>query len=278
VLVTRSNQIWLQVRTTGIGGILVYDHRGTISDHSDDRIAHLNINPGSGALPSNEVVSMAEDKDGSIWVGTDKGVVVFYNPANIFTSESFDAQSILINQDGHTQKLLETETVTAISIDGANRKWFGTQNSGVYLMSGDGTKELEHFSIDNSPLLSNTILALEVNPVTGEVFIATEKGLISYKGTSTIGETKCEDTYAYPNPVKPGYSGYIAVRGLVTDAHVRITDIAGNMVFETKAIGGQAIWDGKNFNGERVHSGVYIVFAANEDASETCVTKILFVN
>lgn len=278
ILATSGTQVWLQVRTTGIGGILVYDHKGTISDHSDDQYKHLNINVGEGALPSNEVLSMEEDKDGSIWVGTDKGVVVFYNPADIFAGQTFDAQSVLVNQDGHTQKLLETETVTSIVIDGANRKWFGTQNSGIYLMSGDATQQLEHFTEDNSPLISNTVITMAINAATGELFVATEKGIISYKGTSTEGVTRCEDTYAYPNPVRPGFSGLIAVKGLVTDAHVRITDISGNMVYETKAIGGQAVWDGKNFNGERVRSGVYIVFAANADASETCVTKILFVN
>lgn len=278
VMANSLNQVWMQVRSTGKGGILVYDHAGTVTDHSDDQYKHLNINAGSGALPSNEVLSFVEDKDGSIWVGTDKGVVVFYNPSNLFTDESSDAQAILINQDGHTQKLLETETVTSIVVDGANRKWFGTQNSGIYLMSGDGSKQLEHFTTDNSPLFSNTIISLEINPVTGELFVATEKGIISYKGTSTEGISRCEGTYAYPNPVRPGYSGYIAIKGLVTNAHVRITDIAGNLVCETKAIGGQAIWDGKNMNGQRVHSGVYIAFASNDDGSETCVTKILFIN
>lgn len=278
VLANSYNQVWIQVRSTGKGGILVYDHAGTIEDHSDDRYTHLNINGGQGALPSNEVLTFVEDKDGSIWVGTDKGVAVFYNPANIFTGENFDAQSVLINQDGHTQKLLETETVTSIVVDGGNRKWFGTQNSGIYLMSGDGTKQLEHFTAENSPLFSNTIIAMEINPVTGELFVATEKGIVSYKGTATEGISRCEGTYAYPNPVRPGYSGYIAVKGLVTNAHVRITDIAGNLVYETRAIGGQAVWDGKNMNGERVQSGVYIAFASNDDKSETCVTKILFVN
>jgi len=186
----------------------------------------------------------------------------------------------LVEQDGHFQYLLETEVVTAIAVDGANRKWIGTQKAGVFLMSEDGTEQILHFDENSSPLLSNNITSIAINHETGEVFFGTDKGIISYKSTATKGSDKFkkEDVYAYPNPVREDYEGIIAIKGLVTNAVVKITDISGTLIYETIAEGGQAIWNGKNFNGEKAHTGVYLVFASNEDGSETIVTKILVIN
>jgi flagellar hook assembly protein FlgD len=163
-------------------------------------------------------------------------------------------------------------------VDGANQKWIGTDRGGVFLFSPDGTKEIYHFTVDNSPLFSNRITALAVNPVTGEVFIGTDKGVLSFKSTATQGEDTFSDVYAYPNPVKQEYTGYIAIKGLVEDAEVKITDISGTLIYATKALGGQAIWDGKSFDGKRAKTGVYLVFASNETGSEKIVTKILIIN
>ena len=127
-------------------------------------------------------------------------------------------------------------------------------------------------------MLSNTILAISIEPNSGEVFIATNKGLISYRSTATEGEDFFHNVYAFPNPVKPGYEGVIAICGLVSNADVKISDIVGNVVFQTKAEGGQAIWNGRNFAGEKVQTGVYLVFCSNNDGSKTYVTKILFIN
>ena len=176
------------------------------------------------------------------------------------------------------QYLLETEEVTAAAVDGANNKWFGTKYSGIYKISEDGTEELLHFTVDNSPLLSNNILSISINDMTGEVFIGTEKGLISYKSTATEGSEFYTDVYAYPNPVPHDYYGPIAIKGLVNNADVKITDISGNLVYELKAEGGQAIWNGKNFKGERVKTGVYLAFCSDENGDKTYVTKILFIN
>jgi hypothetical protein len=147
-------------------------------------------------------------------------------------------------------------------------------------MSDDGTEEILHFTTENSPLFSNEINCLGIDQLSGEVFIGTNKGMITYKGTATWGtpEFEPETVYAYPNPVEPDYDGVIAVKGLVRDADVKITDAAGKVVFATTANGGQAIWDGNNMSGERAQSGVYLVFASNEDGKETFVTKILFIN
>ncbi|GAB4130995.1 MAG: two-component regulator propeller domain-containing protein [Bacteroidia bacterium] len=273
---TSSGQKWM-VLPRG-GGILVFDDNGTPSNFSDDKKKKLLFTQGNGAIPGSEAICVTEDKDGEIWIGTDKGIGVFYCAENIFTSQGCDAQQILIDQGGYIQILLESETVTCIAVDGANRKWIGTEGGGVFLMSDDGTKEILHFTIENSPLLSNNITCLAIDPESGEVYIGTDKGLVTYRGEATEGGDEMGDVYAFPNPVKPDYTGAIAIKGLVKDADVKITDIRGQVVYQTKALGGQAVWDGKNFKGERAATGVYLVFITNDDGTQTAVTKILFVN
>jgi len=259
-------------------GILVYDDNHTLSNPNDDRLKRLTFTKGSGALAGTEVFCLVEDKSQQIWVGTDAGICVFYNPDNIFANSGFDAQQILIQQGAHVQILMETQTVTALAIDGANRKWIGTANGGAYLMSADGTQQILNFNKDNSPIFSNTINAITVNKKTGEVFFGTDKGIISYRSNATEGGDTFDQVYAFPNPVRHDYEGPIAIKGLTTNAEVKITDITGNLIYETTALGGQAIWDGKNFKGERAHTGVYIVFCSDTDGKQTFVTKILFIN
>ncbi len=273
ILVDNNDQKWIITTTSGI---VVYNDNNTISDISDDKIKILNDKVGEGKLPDINVNCFVLDDDGAIWTGTDKGICVFFNPGNVFTNP--DAQQILIQQDGHFQNLLETEAVTAIAIDGGNRKWIGTKNSGVYLMSPDGTIEISHFDITNSPLLSNSIYSIAINNKSGEVYFGTGLGLMSYKGTATKGEETFESASVYPNPVREDYTGTIAIKGLVKNVNVKITDISGNILYETKALGGQAVWDGKNFDGKKAQTGVYIVFCTNEDGTQTFVTKILFIN
>ncbi len=261
-------------------GILVFNDNNTISYTADDQFKKLSNSPGLGNLPSLSVYSIANDLQGEIWVGTDQGVAVFYSPGSVFSGSDFDAQQILVNQNGHWENLLQTETVTAIAVDGANRKWFGTQNAGVYLMSADGTQQIEHFNKDNSPLFSNTITSIVINHQNGEVFFGTNIGIISYRGTATKGADNYSDknsVYAYPNPVRENYEGNVAIKGLVTDSDVKITSINGNLVYSTKAFGGQAIWNMRNFDGTKVYSGVYLVLCSNDDGTETIATKILVI-
>ncbi len=264
--------------------MLVRENRLAVFNKNQNTIqkAWVNINKGND-LASNRIFCFAEDLDGEIWVGTDKGIRVIYSPENVFNTNineesSVTAQTILVEFEGHTQHLLEFESVTAIAIDGADRKWVGTQKAGAFLLSSDGTQQLAHFTEDNSPLFSNTIVSIAVNPENGEVFFGTSMGVISYRGTATDGTDTFQDVYAYPNPVRPEYNGVIAIKGLVRDANVKITDIAGNLIYNTIANGGQAVWNGKNFNGERAQTGVYLVFCTNEDGEETIATKILFIN
>ncbi|MBI3511710.1 MAG: T9SS type A sorting domain-containing protein [Bacteroidetes bacterium] len=276
MMITSKGQKWI-ILPRG-EGMLVFDDNGTLTNTSDDRKIRLGFTAGSGGLPGSELYSMAEDDDGEIWVGTDQGVAVYYCAENIFTPGACDAQQILITQDGNVQILLETQVVTSIVVDGANRKWIGTEGGGVFLMSSDGQKELEHFTADNSPLLSDDITSMAIDKKTGELFIGTSKGIVSYRGEATEGGETNSDVYAFPNPVSPDYHGTIAITGLVKNADIKITDVSGQLIYKTTALGGQAIWDGNNFKGDRAASGVYLVYISNADGSQKAVTKILLIN
>ena len=179
--------------------------------------------------------------------------------------------------EGLAVYLLQTETVTSIAVDGGNRKWFGTLKSGLFLQSTDGSKQIHHFTTKNSPLPSNTIVDIKIHPTTGEVFIATDKGLISYRGDATLPSTVFGKVYAFPNPVKPNYNGPITITGLMENSTVKITDITGNLVFESQSLGGQITWDGKNLNGHKVSTGVYLIFCSDSKGEQTAVSKLLFI-
>ncbi len=258
-------------------GIIVFKEN-SLENNNDYEVMHITTTEGSGGLPSNEVTALAKDNDGHIWVATSEGVVVFYSPNRILTSDPSDAQPIILDEDGFAGLLFENETINSITVDGSNKKWFGTSRAGVFLMEEDGRSTIHNFTTNNSPIPSNFVRDIAVEPSTGEVFFATDRGIASFRSFATEGKQKHSDVYAFPNPVRPGYNGYIAVKGLVANANVKITDINGNLVYETIAEGGQAIWDGNNMRGKRPGSGVYLVFSTNEDGSETIVTKILFLN
>ena len=258
------------------GGMIVYNDNGTPENTNDDNNKHLNTSAGQGNLPSNTVYSLAIDNDGEVWVGTDKGLAVFYDTDEVFGLNG-DAQQVLVEADGYVEPIIANESVTAIAIDGANRKWFGTKSSGIFVYSSDGSQQMEHFTQENSPLLSNTINHISIDNSSGEVFISTDKGLISYKGEATAGEKQHGNVLVYPNPVKENYTGPIAIKNVVENANIKITDIKGNLIKTTTAFGGQAIWDGKNKYGERANTGVYLVFSTDPTGLETNVAKILFI-
>ncbi len=260
-------------------GLLVFNDNNTLANKTDDQAKRLTASIGNGNLASSTTTCVAADLNGQVWVGTDNGISVFYSPQSVFSGNNFDSQRILVEQDGYVQYLLDNERVTTIQVDGANRKWIGTEGAGVFLMSADGTEEILHFTMSNSPLFSNNITAIGINHLSGEVFIGTDKGMLSYRGTATYGEPEMtkDKVYAFPNPVRHDYNGPITVKGLVRDADVKITDTAGRTVFTTRANGGQAIWDGYSIGGGKAQTGVYMVFASDEEGSETFVTKILFI-
>jgi hypothetical protein len=217
--------------------------------------------------------------DGSIWVGTDEGPVVFDCGDPFAATCTGNTRKVVV--DGIPAPLLRYEDIISIGIDGANRKWFGTRN-GIFVQSADGVTAIDRFDVKNSPLLDNRVDELSFNPETGEMFIVTRGGIQSVKTNTTGGgRSFSSNVYAYPNPVTPGYTGPIAIKGLMRDSNVKITDMNGRLVYETKALGGQAIWDGNDYNGVRASTGVYLVFSANENTSlspDAVVTKILLVD
>ncbi len=277
IIIDTTKQVW--ALAYGVG-LFVYKYNGsTFTQPNPSNAKKITGAVGQGGLASTEVISMAEDKNGDIWIGTDKGISVFYNPESIFTQSSgWDAQPIYIEQDGKTQLLLQTDEVSCITVDGANNKWCGTRQSGLYCFSGDGQKQLYHFTTDNSPIFSNAIVDVKINPQTGEVFIVTDKGILSFQNIITEGNINFNNVYAYPNPVKPNYDGPILIHGMINGAVIKILDVAGNFVYETTAKGGQAVWEGKNFSGQRVASGVYIVLCTTTDGEQKVMTKILLLN
>ena len=272
--IDKSGYKWIVTR---YNGIIVFDDNGTLTDESDDRVVRIQKGSEAGDLPSNQVHSLVIDDDEKVWIGTEEGLAVIHSTSNVFDG-NVKAERITIEQDGNFQYLLETEVIRSIVKDAGNRKWIGTFSGGVYLISEDGQETIHHFTTDNSPLLANNVIDIEVFGKSGEVFFATEKGLISYVGNATDSENYKGPVYAFPNPVKSTYSGIIGIRGLVGNSEVKITDITGNLVYETISEGGTATWDGKTLSGERVKTGVYIVFSSSDDGSETEVTKILFIN
>jgi hypothetical protein len=259
-------------------GLFVYNDNNTIWDKSDDQFTKITTGLGSGNLPNNNVYCLANDLEGNIWAGTKEGVCVFYSPSSVFSGYNFDAQQIIVEENGFGQYLLNAEIVYTIAIDGGNRKWIGTLGSGLFLLSEDGTEEIFHFTDENSPLLSNTILDIEINHETAEVFIATDKGLMSFRSDATQSAQHPDDLHIFPNPVRENYNGIITINGLAYESNVKITDVSGNLVFETNSEGGTAIWNGSDTNNNRVSTGVYLVLSSDKYGREKTIGKILFIH
>jgi len=271
---------WLIISNLSRGIVIIDDNR-TIENLDDDRYLKLDVKDEYNSIITNDVYCISEDREGNVWLGTNKGVLVYYNPSGAFDDENFYAQQIIIPRNDGTNlgdALLGTESVTAIATDGANRKWLGTKNAGVSLVSDDGLTQIHNFNSENSPLLSNSITSIAIDDKTGEVFFGTDKGIISYRASATGPSENYESVYVYPNPVRESFTGDIAITGLLENTTVKITDLNGNLVFETVSLGGQAMWDGQNFSGERVSTGVYLVFCSNEDGTLSHVTKLLFIH
>jgi hypothetical protein len=275
VFVDRNNVVWMLHEREG--GITVFKHNNFAQPVQGVNYKVLTNAVGNGNLQSNSVYAIAEDKDGKIWVGTKSGISVFYNPSAIFGS-NFDSQPIKIVQDGNVELLLGNETVTSIVVDGANNKWVGTEFGGLYCFSPDGIRQIYHFTRENSPLFSNNIVELNYDETTGDVFIGTELGLQTFRSTIVAGFENFDGIYAFPNPVKPGYAGTVLVRGLIDNAIVKVTDTAGNLVWEARSYGGQIEWPMVNLLNSRVDTGVYLIYASKPDGTANAVTKVLVMN
>lgn len=275
ITIDQYDQKWVCIPRSNAILVFKENTNGTV------KFIRLGAGANNGNLPkdASEVLCITEDLDGKMWVGTNKGLAVFYNTREILDpNANTDAQDVRVIDGEFVQSLLENESITTIKVDAANRKWVGTRN-GAWLFTSDGTEQIHYFNIENSPLLTNIINDIAIDHQTGEVFFATDFGIVSYRSDATEGfEVNKENIKVFPNPVKETYRGPIAIEGLVNAANVKITDIEGKVVYTTKANGSQAIWYGNNFSGERVQSGVYLVYSANEDGLETMVSKIVFIH
>lgn len=260
------------------------DTNGTPYNTADDRVRTFTEKFTDQDGQSSEVYyinDIAEDLNGDLWVLTDRGPYVLYNPSDAFDDNYHFTKIKVPRNDGtnYADYLLDGVYTTCMTIDDADRKWIGTLNNGLYLITGDGLETVHHFTKDNSPLPSNTIESLALHHPSGELYIGTDRGLIAYTTDATRGEVEYDDdkVYAYPNPVTPDYGGLITVAGLKANSHVKITNTAGRLVAEGTSLGGSFTWDGKTSQGQRVSTGIYYVLGCDEEGREGVVTKILFI-
>lgn len=252
-------------------GLIGYNPR----DNSFNRIQ---AGFGSGNLPSVNVRALAFDASNRLWIGTLSGLRVLFNVSGFFEGgNNIDAQEIIILEDGVPQELLFQQSITDIVVDGSNNKWIGTATSGVFYLSPNGQETLLRFTKENSPLPSNNIQDIAIDNNTGRVYFATLNGLVAFEGTSTAPRDNLENVYAFPNPVRPGFTGNVTIDGLTANANVKITDIEGNLVFETTSQGGSVQWDTSAFGKYKVASGVYMVLITTQDALETKIAKIMVI-
>lgn len=261
---------------TGSGNVGVFYENKTIDNNYDDLFVEIKLKDSEGSIAafSNCVV---EDLDKEIWIGTNQGIAVHTSPSRVFKDRQ-SISRIKIEIDGEVGYLLSSENITCIAVDGANRKWIGTENSGVFLISENGTEQLLNFTKSNSPLPTNSITSITIDHKKGEVYFGTPEGLVSYTSDATMGNEKMDNVKIFPNPVREDYNGDIYISGLVSDAILKITDISGNLVRTITANGGTATWDGRNIYGDRVQTGVYLIYISDETATYTTVKKILFIN
>ena len=275
---------WLWLKSLqGEAGIFCAKMNGTPLDSSDDESkAWLNkfVNQDGISYDIYQVFALAEDREGQMWVGTNTGLFVIDNPKTFFNNGVFKQIKVPRNDGtGLADYLLSGTYIKSIQVDGANRKWIGTNDDGIYLISADGLETIHHFTTDNSPLPSNSIVSIAINDRSGEVFIGTDKGIASYMSDATRPEEKLDENniYAYPNPVKADYSGNIAIVGLTHDCNVKIVDTAGYLINEGTSNGGQYTWNGRNARGEKVASGVYYVLTYDSNGNEGVATKIVVI-
>ena len=275
IVIDDNNYKWI-VAPLG-NGLICYDHGTSIDNINDDQWKRYAGGTGNGNLPNNEVLCVAKDKSGFIWVGTTDGIGVIQCTLDIFSPQGCEAVLPIVPNGNFAGLLFKGQEVKDIVVDGADRKWVATKN-GVFLITASGEKVIYQFTEDNSPLLSRDVKKITIDGKTGEVYFATAKGICSFRSTGTEGGETNEEVLVFPNPVPPGYSGTIGIRGLVNNDIVKITELDGRLVYQTRALGGQAVWDGRNYKGQRISSGVYLVLVSDDGKKERAATKIFFIS
>ncbi|MEI3052117.1 MAG: T9SS type A sorting domain-containing protein [Prevotella sp.] len=238
------------------------------------------VNEDGATLSPVFVRYVTEDKNQDIWIGTNIGPLLLYKK-DITSDTPIFTQVKVPRNDGtnYADYLLSGVDISCIAIDGSNRKWFGTNGNGIYVISNDCLTQIYHFTTNNSNLLSNNIEAIAINEQTGEVFAGTDKGLCSYMSdaSSPNNEMTKDNVWAYPNPVKPDYTGLITITGLSFDADIKIVTTNGILVNQGRSNGGTYTWNGKDLKGQKVASGIYMVETATSDGSKGTVCKIAIV-
>ncbi len=273
IVIDNSNQKWI-VSPKG-NGLICYNHGNSITATNDDKWKLYRTNNGN--LPSNEVNCIVNDKDGVLWIGTNKGIALIQCTSEVFAAQGCAAVLPIVQNDQFAGYLFQNEVVQSIAVDGVNRKWVGTKN-GVWLLSSGGEKIIYRFSTDNSFLLHNDVRQIAIDPKTGEVFFATNSGICSFRSTATEAETNDNKVSVFPNPVPANFNGLIGIKNVPNNSIVKITDLQGRLVYQTKANGGQAVWNGLTYKGQKINSGVYIVLAINEENNAKAMGKIFFTN
>lgn len=273
-----SRYKWMIDQREDQGVFLFYDN-GTPTNNTDDRCVkrkEFYDQDNIQLMPAN-IYCLVQDKNNDIWIGTPAGIIIIPSTIDFFTSNECYRVKIPRNDGTNlADYLLGTEQINCIAVDGANRKWIGTANSGLYLMSEDGLTTEAHFTTDNSLLPSNNILSIAIHPVNGEVFVGTGEGIASYRSDASEGQDDYSQAYAFPNPVRPDYAGSIAITGLMENSIVNIVDEGGNLICKTRSNGGTAVWDGKNQQGQKASSGIYTALCNASDGSHT-VVKIMIM-
>lgn len=267
IVIDRNNTKWI---STSNEGVIAFNE-------TTNTFKKMTFGVDAGNLPAADVRSVVIDTKNQLWIGTTKGLRVLSNVGSFQSDSQLKANPIIIMEDNLAQELMYEQFITSIAVDGSNNKWIGTADSGVFMVSPNGQETKYHFTINNSPMPSNMVNDIKINSVTGEVFIATNKGMISFKGVATGANDDLSNVYVYPNPVRPTYSGTVKVAGLLDKANVKITDIEGNLVFETTSEGGTIEWDTTAFGKYKVASGVYMVFISAQDGGETKVKKVMII-
>lgn len=283
ILIHSTGMVFVTSRRLDQRGIFCIDTKGTLANTKDDKyILHKQIiNQDETVYTPDEFYGICEDLDGRVWFGTTLGLFVIDNPEQVFDKD-FRITQVKVNRNdgsGLADYLLSGLPVTCIAVDGANRKWVGTQNNGIFLISADGQETIHHFTTEDSPLPSDAIQDIAVNSITGEVAIGTEKGLCSYMSDAidAAEDLVKDNVLVYPNPVKSDYTGPITITGMTMDAEVKILSTNGQLVWKGVSTGGLVTWNGCNLSGKRVSSGVYHVVANDNAGNKAIVTRIVVI-
>lgn len=282
MVVDEAHGVILVTGRNGIAALRMPDADKPLTANTKTTYIDCSVDSDGSSLSPSIIPALAIDKNGRIWAGYDKGVFVIGNANNLFESGFAPMRPKVPRNDGTNlaDYLLDQVEVLCIAVDENNKKWIGTFGSGLYRVSEDGTSIIEHFTVDNCDIPSNNVMAVCADRNSNDIYVGTSDGLSIYHSTTAPAADDYENVYAYPNPVTPDFTGYVTITGLKANSLIKITDSAGNPLYEARSDGGMAVWNGCDASGRRVRSGVYFVFASeiDEGATGAAVTKIVVVN